>query len=92
MRRCPQPGDGTHIISMGGSYVALMTAFDLGQVLVDQVGDVQAGGLSRVADGQHAADFGEGQTGRLGIADECEPRCRPGRVVAVALAGAGRLG
>src|SRR5215471_14501011 len=41
--------------------------FHPGQMLVDQGADVLARGLPRVADGQHAADVGEGEPGRLGV-------------------------
>jgi hypothetical protein len=65
---------------------------DLAEVLVDEVGDVPAWRLAGVADGQDAADLGEGESGRLGVADEGEPRQRIGRIVAVARVGARRGG
>ena len=53
---------------------------DVIQVPVDQLGDVPARGLASVVEGQDAADLGEGEPGGLGVADEREPRQRPGRV------------
>jgi hypothetical protein len=51
------------VASLGELGEALL---DLGQVLVDQVGDVLAGCLAAVSDRQDAADLGEGESGGLG--------------------------
>jgi hypothetical protein len=61
---------------------------DLLQPGVDQVGHMRAGRLARVADGQDAADLGQGEPGSLGGADELQALDSGGRVVAVAAAGA----
>lgn len=42
---------------------------DFGEVLLDQVADVIAGGLSAVAQGESGAALGEGESGVLGIPD-----------------------
>ena len=46
---------------------------DLGEVVVDQAGDMLAGWVAGVADGQDAADLGEGKAGGLGVTDERYP-------------------
>lgn len=53
-------------------------------MLVDEIGDVAARGLSTVAEAEDAADLGEGEAGVLGIADEREAAFRGSWVVAVA--------
>lgn len=62
---------------------------DPGEVLAYPPGDVLAWRLAAVADGQDAADVGEGQAGGLSVADECEPGEGLGWVVPVANRGRG---
>lgn len=45
---------------------------DVGEVLVDEVGDVSAGGFAGVGYRKHLSDLGEGQPGDLRMADEAE--------------------
>jgi len=56
---------------------------DLGQVLADQGGHVLARRVPGIADGQDAADLGQGEPGHLSIRDERQPVEGGGRVVAV---------
>jgi len=58
---------------------------DLGGVLVDEVADVAAGGLSLVAEGDDLFDLAEGEPARLGGSDECESVQDRLGVVAVAV-------
>jgi hypothetical protein len=76
-------------VAQGGAGLAEFdqTQLNLGEVLFDQPGDVAAGCLAAVAQGQDAADLGKGEPGSLGVADEAEPRRSLGRVVAVAAGG-----
>jgi hypothetical protein len=65
---------------------------DLGEVLVNQAGDVLAWRLTAVADGQDAADLRKGEVGGLGVADEREPGQGLGWVVPVSGRSPGRRG
>src|SRR5215471_18567873 len=56
---------------------------DLGQVLADQGGHVPARRVPGIADGQDAADLGQGEPGHLSIRNEHQPVEGAGRVVAV---------
>jgi hypothetical protein len=67
-------------------------AFDVGQVLLDQRGDVLAWGLAAVAQGEDGADLREGEAGALGVVDEGESGAGVRGLVAVAAARAGRVG
>lgn len=57
---------------------------DLFEVLVDEVGDVAAGGLATVTKGEDAADLGEREAGVPSITDERGAALGGGRVIAVA--------
>src|SRR5690606_21952387 len=61
---------------------------DLVEAVVDEVGDVLAGGQAAVTDVEDFADLGEGESGGLGLADEGHAGDGAGGVVAVASSGA----
>ena len=65
---------------------------DVVQVLVDEAGDVGAGGVAVVAQGEDRADLGEGEAGALSVADERESGGGVAGVVAVPTRSARRCG
>jgi GrpB-like predicted nucleotidyltransferase (UPF0157 family) len=64
----------------------------VGGVALEQLGDMRAGGLPVVAEGDDLADLAQGEADRLGGADEAEAPQRSLVVGAVAGGGAGRWG
>lgn len=56
-------------------------SFDVGQVRVDQLGEVSARGGAGIPDGQDPADVGQGETGGLGVTDELQAGDRLGLLV-----------
>lgn len=64
---------------------------DVGEVSAEEFGDVSAGRVAAVADGQDVADLGEAEASRLGGADEADAGPGVVRVVAVAARCAGRV-
>jgi hypothetical protein len=70
----------------------LDAAVEVGEALVDECGDVLAGGLAVVGDHQHLADLCERESGVLGVANEIQAVNGLGWVVAVACRCAGRVG
>src|SRR4029453_315405 len=65
---------------------------ELGGVTLQQVGDMSAGGLPVVAEGDDLADLAQGEADRLAGADEPEPPQRRRVIAAVAGGRAGRRG
>lgn len=65
---------------------------DVGEVSVDEVGDVFARRFAAVGDREYLLDLGEREPGGLGVADEPQPVADFGVVVPVTGRGAGRLG
>ena len=65
---------------------------DVGEVLVDEVGDVSADGLTGVGDRKHLSDLSEGQPGGLRVAYEAQPVQGVRVVVAVARRRANWIG
>ena len=63
------------------------THLQVGGVALQQLGDMGAGGLTVVAEGDNLADLAQGETDCLGGADEPQPV--EGRLVVAAVAGGG---
>lgn len=59
---------------------------------MDEVGDVCAGGLAGVRDRKHLSDLGEGQPGRLCMADEAQTLQGINVIVAISRWCANRIG
>jgi hypothetical protein len=84
--RCQLPQLTTQLLELGDAGV------ELGGTALEQVGDVGAGCLSVVAEGDDLADLAQGEADRLGGADEPEPAQGRRVIGPVAGGGAGRWG